>query len=1465
MSIVLNLLNILENRGIKLDLNNDENLVINGDKRALDQTLINTIKAEKQKIVDYLLQKKKKLADSVISVIDRENTPLLLSFAQQRLWLLDHIDGGSAHYNMSGTLRLSGAINHDALNRAYTSVLERHESLRTNFCIGNDGQPLQVVQPSMPFLVPITDLSALQEDERQRQITRLIAEEAGREFNLSQDLMLRTSLLKLAADEHILLVTMHHIASDGWSMAILINEVSALYRAYVQGRKNPLSPLAIQYIDYAHWQRTWLQGEVLDQQLEYWATQLNKLPAVHGLPLDYPRPKVQTFIGNTYHTYLDGVTFQALNALCQANGATLFMGLHAAFSVLLARYSNETDIVIGSPIANREQPEVAGLIGFFVNTLVLRCDLSDNPDFITLLQQSKRMLMGAYEHQQVPFEQIVERLQPQRSRNHSALFQIMLVLQNNQAGVLALPGLSASAIDPDGSIAKYDLTLNIVDTAQGLQLGWNYNTDLFEATTIERMAAHFAIVLQSLTQAPGQSVFQATMLSAAEQHQLLVEWNDTASDYPHEQCIHHLFEQQVEKNPDAVALVCNHQQLTYRELNQRANQLAHYLIEHKQVKPDTLVGICLERSLEMVVGILGILKAGAAYVPLDPDYPAARLAYMVADAKLTTILTQRHVCRTSLNNDVHAVCLDAELVQQQCRAQAVTNIPASQIGLQSHHLAYLIYTSGSTGNPKGVMVAHRNTVAFLSWALVTYDQQQLRCVLASTSVCFDLSIFEMFAPLSVGGTALIVKNILELHPDLSEPNITLINTVPSAMEALLAGNRIPKSVTTVNLAGEPLKQKIVDSLYSKGINAVYDLYGPSEDTTYSTYVLRTFRGVASIGKPIHNSQVYVLNPLGQLVPVHTAGELYIGGAGLARGYLNRPELTAEKFIANPFYDKTNPASSERLYRTGDLVRWRHDGNLEFLGRIDHQVKIRGFRIELGEIEQALASHPQVKDALVLAKESASGDKRLLAYVVSAGVATEQLRQHLAQTLPDYMIPAVFVLLERFPLTPNGKVDRKALPEPDTSASQAHHVAPRTDMEHALCALWQEVLGVERVGITDDFFRLGGHSLSATRLMARINQTFNVALPLKTLFHCPTLGELAQTLLLGDAGLGRPALVPVSRAQTLLPSYAQQRLWLLDQIDGGSAHYNMSGGIRLTGHLNYAALDQAFTSIIERHQSLRTCFTNGDDGQVQQVIQAATSLVVPFLDFSGTMPGERQLQLAEQITDEASRAFDLSRDMMLRAQLIKLAQDEHVLLVTMHHIASDGWSMAILMNEFSALYQAYVQGQANPLPPLAIQYADYAHWQRTWLQGEVLDQQLSYWTGQLANLPLVHSVPLDHARPKVQTFNGETYHSQIEVPTRDALNALCQSSGATLFMGLHAVFSVLLARYSNETDIVLGSPIANREQAEVAGLIGFFVNTLVLRSDLSGNPSFSTLLEQSKRLLLDAYAHQQVPFDQIVER
>ncbi len=2012
MKNIFDLLDKLQVSGIRLRLDDSNNLLIRGNKKALDQELIDEIKKLKPDLVEYLLQNR----HMIIEVVEnRNNGNLRTSFAQRRLWLLDQIDGGSAQYNMSCPLKLTGALSVDVVNKVFTAILGRHESLRTCFAAGDDGEPIQIIQTAEPFVVPTVDLSALEESVRQRQLAELMAEESGRVFDLSQDLMLRALLIKLAEKEHIALVTMHHIASDGWSMSIFINEFSALYSAYSQGKGNPLAPLPIQYGDYAHWQRNWLQGRVLDQQLGYWEKQLAGLPVVHSLPLDHLRPSAQTFVGKTYISQIDKTTGRELNNLCEAQGATLFMGLQAAFAALLSRYSNETDIVMGSPIANREQAEIAGLIGFFANTLVLRSDLSGNPTFIELLQRSRNMLLEAYAHQQVPFEEIVEKLQPERNESHSPLFQVMLILQNNEEGVLELPGLKLSPVELNTDTAKYDITLDVTETEQGLLLSWEYNIDLFDHKTIARMAMHFEILLKALLAKPEQSVFKAEMLSARERHQLLEEWNNTATGFAEEKCIHEFFEMQAETNPHAIAVTFEGRQLSYGELNEKSNRLAHYLMGEKQITPESLVGICIERSPDMVVGILATLKAGGAYVPLDPEYPEARLAYMLDDAKPGTVLTQTRLREKIPVSEEQTVCLDDEVLQQQLQQQPVANPDGKSLGLTSNHLAYVIYTSGSTGKPKGVLAPHRSIVNRVSWMEKHFPSREDDVFCQKTAFGFVDHVAEIFQALSHGRHLAVVRTDDTLDPErfidiVGRYRITRLTLVPSLLKVMIEQGtlaampslrlvissgealqleetrsfyralpttrllnlygssevgadvsaylietfdenpevmqyfldpvsldgdsdgeppegrlthqspgsiidnpefraqysdstlpqhavdyqsyvnelsesvlpfsvdvaaqryighmtsklpsfipelsrlitqlnqnmvkvetsnnltlierqvlaimhrlffRLPKSfydahcqdpshvfgmvtgggsvanltslwcarnrgllalgysqeeinhfgahnllqqkgykgavilgtrlmhysmrksaavmglgeagimyvardatqkmsvmdlqrciehcrqnqlfiIAVVGIAGatetgtiDPL-DKIAPVAQQHGIHfhvdaawggafqlsqqyrhllsgieqadsiifcphkqlylsqgmslcllrdtqsaasiathasyqsqkGSYDLgqysvegsrpahalllhaslhllgqsgyswlieqsmsktryftsmvksstcfeligqpdlnvinyryipvalrsrssFLPAENTQISesvtkiqqqqfasgrSFVSKTtlrmpntglsntdgepivvFRIVLSnpltrfddlrevlaeqlrianeliedpvdhhqnqlqslsgdmasayakwqvpIGKPIANTQLMVLDSNTNLVPPGVCGELHVGGLGLARGYLNRAELTDEKFIPNPFHDKTNPASSERLYKTGDLVRWLPDGNLEFVGRIDQQVKVRGFRIELGEIENALGSHPQVKDAVVVAKENLSGDKQLYAYVVPrhgddsegdarafslfyfgadtdsgdnkyelylkaakfadeqgfeavwtperhfdpvgglypnpsilgaalatttsrvkiragsvvlpfhdpiriaeewavvdnlshgrVGIATtsgwhirdfvlapenygdrknvlqegidtikslwqgkkitrkdgkgedvevqifpqpvqkqiplwitaagnpetfvqagrlganlltnllgqsieelaekivlyretlakhghdpeqgrvtlmihtylgedprqtldeargpfkKYMRSHIsliipmlkslgvptddldesglenmvdfaferyAQTasfigtpesvagvaarleeigvdefaclidwmdstsamkglefirqlqeitrslppssrvlgdycrnlLPRYMVPSGFVLMNKLPLSPNGKVDRKALPDPDLSAEQAAYQPPRNDTEKQLCEIWQEILGVERVGIADNFFELGGSSLSATRLIARINQRFNVQLEIKALFQCEDLSALGNVI------------------------------------------------------------------------------------------------------------------------------------------------------------------------------------------------------------------------------------------------------------------------------------------------------------------------------------------------------------------
>lgn len=1475
-------------KNVHLYLKNGD-LAYKAPKGAIDNELRNDIINNKAEIIG-LLKILEESEDTEKKITKSNTAELALSFSQQGLWLLDQIDGGSSHYNMSTALKLSGTLNFNALEKAFISILDRHEVLRICFKKNENGQPLPVIKNSDDFAVILHDLSHIKGESKLVEVIDRITLDEAHIFNLNTDFMLKVQLLKLSNTEHVMLLNMHHIASDGWSIGILFKELSILYKANSLNYTNPLQPLSIQYTDYAQWQRDWLQGVVLDEQLSYWCKQLADLPLLHNLPLDNARPVVQSFSGKVHKSTVNKVRSDSLKDLCRAHNATMFMGLHAVFSVLLARYSNETDIVIGSPIANREQAEITSLIGFFMNNLVLRSDLSGAPTFNELIKKSKQLLLAAYAHQKVPFEQVVEALKPERNLSHTPLFQVMMVLQNNGERSLELSDIKTSEVEQERKIAKYDLTLTFIENDQGLSLEWEYNSRLFNHHTIAQLAGHFDLLVNTLTNEPDQDVFKVQILSENQQYQQLQEWNDVSVNKAKDSCIHDLFEAQVEKDPNAVAVVFEGSKISYGDLNQRANQLACYLIKHKQVKPDSLVGICIERSLEMIVGILAILKAGAAYVPLDPEYPNARLEYMLVDADLTIVLTQLNLDTPIDNNQ--GVYLDDKNLLKQLSAYPTNNIARETLGLKENHLAYVVYTSGSTGQPKGVMVEHGQFSFHISNSLDHYSLTGSDRVLQFATMNFDAAQEQIFVALASGASLYIRSNSLwdakGFYQYCCHNAITVADLPPSYCLDILYDKSLAHYYFTLLklriliLGGESLNKEILKLWRALPSTCqLINAYGPTEAVITSCsyqFDKESNDNRILIGRAHSGRRNYLLKE-GELVPVGVTAELHLGGKGLARGYLNREKLTKEKFILNPFYIEDDPYSTEVLYKTGDLVRWLPDGNLEFLGRIDEQVKIRGFRIELGEITHALVSHHQISDALVLVKTNEIGEKYLVAYVTTGkGKQKTQeddkyaqahqkfitsLREHLAQYLPAHMLPSSFVLLEYFQFTPSGKIDRKALPEPGL-VQQKVYVAPLTEIEKLLCNIWQEVLGLDCIGITDNFFELGGHSLLATRMVAKINHILNVKISLKTIFSYQTIGALSVEVSNLDKESQYPTIVNVPRDQDLTPSFSQQRLWLLDQLDNGSTHYNMAAALRLTGTLNVSAIEEAFISIVERHEALRTCFAETDDGKLIQTIQTEINFKLVINDLSHLLVSEQLEALTQHIQNEASFAFDLSRDLMLRVKLFQISTNEHVLSVTMHHIASDGWSVGILISEFSDLYEAYSQGFENPLLPLKIQYADYAKWQRDWLQGEFLQSKLAYWTKQLANLPLLHSLPLDKKRPPIQNFIGKVHQSRIANETNSKLQTLCQQQGVTLFMGLHAVFSVLLSRYSNETDIVIGSPIANREQLEIAPLIGFFVNNLVLRSDLSTNPNFNDLLKQSKHLLLDAYEHQQVPFEQIIE-
>ncbi|MFP2902408.1 amino acid adenylation domain-containing protein, partial [Corallococcus sp. 4LFB] len=895
--------------------------------------------------------------------------PLPLSFAQQRLWLLDQLQPEDASYNLPAALQLTGHLDVEALRRAFEALVARHEALRTTFH-EHQGQPTQRIHAPAAWTLPLTDLSSLPEDQRENEARKLADEEARRPFRLATGPLLRSALVRLAEGSHLLLVTMHHIVSDGWSMGVLVRELISLYAAFHDGKEPGLTPLPVQYADFATWQRNWLQGEALDAEIHYWKQQLSGAPAALELPTDHPRPPVQSHRGATVEVRIPSEVSHALKALAGREGATPFMVLLAAFQVLLSRYSAQDDISVGSPIAGRTQAETEGLIGFFVNTLVLRAQLNPRATFRELLAQVRGTTFAAYEHQHLPFEKLVEAVQPTRDLSRSPLFQAMFVLQNTPTEALRLPGLSFQALPLEAHFAKFDLSLALQEVQTGLVGSLEYATDLFDAATIQRMAGHFGVLLEAIARKPGTRLSDLPLLTDSERQQLLVDWNPEAAPAIREPSIPAMVEAQVRRTPDALAVITPERQLTYREVDAKANQLAHRL-RGLGVGPEVRVGLCVERTEDLVIGALGILKAGGAYVPLDPSYPRERLGWLLEDAQGPALVAHSHLLSALPETSATAVCLDsdAELAKQPTTAP--------EVDIHAGHLAYLIYTSGSTGRPKGVAISHGNAVSFLHWALATFTPEELKGTLAATSLNFDLSVFELFAPLSSGGAVVVARNALHLAELPTASHVTLVNTVPSAMAQLLRLNAVPPTVRVVNLAGEALPETLARQVYAvPTVEKLYNLYGPSEDTTYSTASLVGRDEVPLIGRPLPATRAHVLDASLQPVPVGVAGELYLAGEGQARGYLLRPELTAERFVPEPY----GPPGG-RMYRTGDRVRYRVDGRLEYLGRIDFQVKVRGFRIELGEIEAALRRAPGLKDAVVVARGEAA-DKRLIGYVTA---------------------------------------------------------------------------------------------------------------------------------------------------------------------------------------------------------------------------------------------------------------------------------------------------------------------------------------------------------------------------------------------------------------------------------------------------------------------------------------------------
>jgi pristinamycin I synthase-3/4 len=1790
---------------------------------------------------------------------------LPLSYAQQRLWFINKLRGASCEYNMPFGLRLRGELDRSALERALNTIVERHESLRTRF-EEIDGEPAQVVEEQLRISVPLEDLSGFDEPTQVDHVRAALKREGAEPFDLVRGPLLRVKLLRLSELEHICLQTMHHITSDGWSWGVFHRELVTIYDAYRQARHNPLNPLTVQYADFTLWQREFLASGALEESLRYWKRQLAEIPERLELPADRPRHRTQSLELGVVVSVVPVHQAAVLKQLSLEHQATVYMSLLACFGVLMECYSGQDDIVVGSPVASRGQAGLENLIGVFVNTLVMRMRIDRELSFSQLLDEVKATAWEAYQHQDVPFDQLVEELSPHRSPEQTPLIQVLVVLQSMPWGPqpLGMP-LRMEPFVGDAAQARFDLEVHAWETDGRLDLRWLYNADLFDRWRIEQMARHFASLLETVLAHPERPLRLIDVLTHDEKEEILIESNGTKEDPP-EGTLVDLIHQQVERNRDAVAVVFEEHRLTYSELDRRANRVAHYL-RRQGVKAEDRVGVALARSLELVAAIVGILKAGGAYVPLDQSHPAERLSLMLADASVRVLLSDEPSASALSGPDSTLLIIDPS-----CDAVAEESSERPPQIAGSENIAYAIYTSGSTGRPKGVAIEHRNATAFLLWAEKVFGPEDRAEVLASTSVCFDLSVFELFLPLCKGGRIVLAQDALDIGQVSRTNHPTLVNTVPSAMAALLGMNAIPASVRVVNLAGEPLTNDLVSSIYERTNAKVLDLYGPSETTTYSTWAIREPGGPHTIGRPIVNERAYVLDASLRPVPLGVVGELFIGGLGVSRCYLDRPRITADRFIPDPWGE-----TGSRMYSTGDLAHWMVGGQLEFVGRADYQVKLRGFRIELGEIEATMRSHQRVRDAVVIVRDS-DEDKCLIAYatrsesgaersaarisqirqwqqlydsiyeqgdersedsdlagwissytgepippgemwlwvdqtvarlkelnaerVVEIGCGTglllkrlapecasytgiefsavalsrlsaylsgrdelscvelkqglahelgflgdasvdlvilnsvvqyfpdvqylidvlqeamrvtkrgghifvgdvrslplleayhtsielykagpestlgqirrrvgqamrdeeelavdgrffeelarwpwiarvktlpkgggyynelnrfrydvlisvggdqelleparwvtwdqdghwktevkhallqgpsgsvglrdfsnrrvaaaakavrllsgsasdapvaelhdalgeatgndpdevnalagtlgvevvwrrvgtdavhdvvfnptwrsigtletapynggvgapqhreeaiarlarftntpsknagnpdlvHELKLYLAQKLPDYMVPTVIVILPSLPLTPHGKLDRRKLPLPDLSVSGEGYRPPMTPEEEICCEIFAQVLGADRIGVDDDFFAMGGHSLMATRLASRIRASFGADIAVRTVFEAPTPGELVSRI--RETRVRRPPLRPQIKPPRLPLSYAQQRLWFVEQLDGPSCQYNLPVGFKLSGHLDIAALEFALNMILERHESLRTHFEGSEDSPAQ-VVEQEMRIAVPVEDLSALDSHTQAIRVTEALRREGAEPFDLSRGPLIRVRLLKLGDSEHMLLRTAHHIVWDGWSEAIFNRELGALYAAHKQAQDNPLKPLTVQYSDFTVWQRDWLESAALDEGLAYWKERLAGMPERLELPADRSDYGTEKFKAESFQTVLAARQVMALRKLSRGAQATLYMTLLTAFAALLSRYSGRDDIVVGSPIANREDAEAEKLIGFFVNMLLIRMQVGGASSFRALLAQVRNTTLEAYQHQEIPFERLVQ-
>lgn len=1389
----------------------------------------------------------------------------LLSFAQNRLWFLDGLNCGSSEYNMPLGFHIQGSLNIEVASKAIESIVNRHEILRT-VIIEREAGPVQKVLEKISFSISTYNISELDADSQARTAKEIISKECLRSFDLSSDIMVRATYILRSCNDGILLFNMHHIASDGWSLGILVQEFVENYLAIIAGAKPQRAPLKVQYADYAAWQRDLNSSQLLSSQKEYWKRQLDDLPLVHSLPLDYSRPNKKQIEAGLVSSH---VTFRQATTLLEFSNKrqmTPFMVLHGVLCLVLACHGNMTDVVIGTPVANRRRIELEPLIGYFANTLVLRTGVQ----FQTLrdyFSHIKRINLDAQENQDLPFDQLVEQLRVPRSVQHSALFQIVFSMGIDNQQEFNLPDIRITPIETEEYTTKFDLDISARLTDQGVELSWLYDRSLFKEETIRRLNDHFLRLLKLvISTSENQLLRDLTMLSEHEIAELLRFPDYQINSQKSEPVIHKVFEAQVRKNPHSAAVIFAEHTWSYTELNRKSNRLAHYLREIG-IKTNMFVGIYLPRSVDLVVAILGVLKAGATYLPLEISYPNTRLSFMIRDAGLQFVLqaTDYPLTADEIDN-ISCLSIDSE---ETCRALA--KCPEHNLSnmISPDDIAYVNYTSGSTGQPKGILTPHQAVIRLINSPNFMKLDESTR-FLQSASVSFDATTLELWGPLLNGGVCVLYPH---LHIDISELNTVIKQYRINAMW-LTAGLfdqwseqlELLPDLKWVLAGGDVLNPAAIRRVQNTLPNVhLVNGYGPTENTTFtSCHVLTEIsheQNSIPIGKAVNGTQIYIVSPLGTLAPKGCAGELYVGGLGLARGYLNRPELNEEKFVRLPF-------ASRNLYRTGDLVRYSEQDELLFLGRIDNQVKVRGYRIELGEIERQLLSLDMVASCLVTCLNDKFGGKYIAAYIIAApkllqnpSSLIESIKYHLYATLPEYMVPQVFTVLDEWPLTPNGKIDRERLLVPEANISLDEYVAPDKESEKIITKIWSEVLGLPEstISVTANFFSLGGHSLASTRVASEIRRGTGINVTVKDVFEFPSVQALAKLVDESDIKNLFSMARQANRDQGFPLSYVQERLWFLHLMDQKSSAYNIFSAINLNGPLSKSILQESVDLLVDRHEALRTVFENTDT--CRQKVDASLRIDIQNHELQHLSADFKKEAIQTLIAEEEHRPFDLQSGALFRISLLHFGTNEYVLMLNIHHIIADGWSLNILLNELCVIYSAKTADREPVLPKLNYQYLDYSVWQR---EKENEKQVEDYWKHQLGGDLPVCTLPTDFEPQTKVSMTGASIACQLDSMALINLKELARKYDASLFMVLLGIFSLLLSRLGGQKDIIVGSPIAGRNHAELESIVGCFINTLALRVDLSKSDNFISLLLSVKAMCIDAYAHQEIPFERVVE-